>query len=558
MKRCPECRRNYIDDSLLYCLEDGAALIQGAVQSPDESATAILPQEPPTRILTDANEGRETSDTRSPSNRNLFIVSVLCAFIVSGVGIAAYFYLRTPNAKQINSIAVMPFINDSGNTDLEYLSDGMTETLISSLSQLPNLNVKARSSVFRYKGKEIDPQKIGKELNVQAILNGRVVQRGQSLILNVELIDVKTENVLWGQDYTRQQTDLVALQTEIARDVSNKLRSKLSGVDEQNLTKNYPADPEAYQLYLKGRYAWNKFTPVESQKAAEYFNQAIAKDPSYALAYVGLADTYGASAANSWILPSDGYSKAKAAVQTALSIDPKLAQAHASLGALIMFADFDWAAAEQEFKRAEELDSNYELTYELYSYLFSALGRHDEAIATARRGLEVDPLSNPLSDDLGEAYYLARDYDQSIKQNQKTLELEPDRAFSYIGLGSAYVQKGLYDDAIAANQKAVSLAGRTSVFLSPLGHAYARAGKRDEAIAILNEMREVSKGSYVSPYDIAILYTGLGDKENAIDQLQKAYEERAGWMIYLKVEPQFDPLRSDPRFQELIRKMGLP
>jgi len=556
MKRCPQCRRDYYDDSLMYCLDDGAALLEGPTTA-DQPATAILTSEPATKILTGANDARPTTRRISGSKRNFLIASALFVIIVS-IGIAAYFYLRSPNAKQINSIAVMPFINDSGNTDLEYLSDGMTETLISSLSQLPNLNVKARSSVFRYKGKESDPQKIGKELNVQAILNGRVVQRGQSLILNVELIDVKTENVLWSQDYTRQQADLVALQTEIARDVSNKLRSKLSGVDEQNLTKNYPADPEAYQLYLKGRYAWNKFTPVESQKAAEYFNQAIAKDPSYALAYVGLADTYGASATNCWMLPRDGFSKAKAAVQTALSIDPKLAQAHASLGALIMFADFDWAGAEQEYKRAEELDPNVNLTYEVHSYLLSALGRHEDAIAAAQRGLELDPLSAPLSDDMGEAYYLARDYDHSIKQNQKTLEVEPDRAFAYVGMGSAYDQKGLYDEAIASNQKAVSVAGRTSVFLSPLGHAYARAGKRDEAIAILNEMREVSKGSYVSPYDIAILYAGLGDNDNAIGQLRKAYEDRAGWMIYLKVEPQFDPLRSDPRFQELIRKMGLP
>jgi len=556
MKRCPECRRDYHDDTLGYCLADGAALVYGL--EPDEPATAILPAELPTRIVTDANEGRPTRRIRPTSKRFFLIAGVLCIAIASGLGIVSYFYLGSPNAKEIDSIAVMPFINVSGNTDLEYLSDGITETLISSLSQLPNLNVKARSSVFRYKGKETDPRTIGNELKVQAILNGRVVQRGQSLILNVELIDATTENVLWSQDYSRQQADLVSLQTEIARDVSNRLRLKLSGADEQNLTKNYTANPEAYQLYLKGRYAWNKFTPVEHKNAVEYFNQAIAKDPGYALAYVGLADTYGASATNSWILPKEGYSKAKAAVKKALEIDPTLAQAHATLGALIMFADFDWEAAEREFKRSEELDPNVNLTYEVYSYLFSALGRHDEAIAKAQRGLELDPLSATLSEDLALAFYLARDYDKAIKQNQKTLELDPNRAFAYVWLGNVYDVKGRYDDAIAAHQKAISLTERTSVFLSPLGHAYAGAGRRGDAIAILNEMKEMSKQTYVSPYDLAILYTGLGDKDNAFEQLNKAYDERSGWMIYLKVEPDFDPLRSDRRFQVLTQKVGLP
>ncbi len=483
----------------------------------------------------------------------------LVVFLLALIGLGYWFFAtRSANNPQIESIAVMPFVNESGSVDVEYLSDGMTETLINSLSQLPRLSVKARSSVFHYKGKTVVPQTIGNELSVQAILNGRVIQRGENLTLSLELVDAKTGNQIWGEQYNRKMTELVSLQSEIARDVSNKLKTRLSGADEQRLTKNYTENTEAYQLYLKGRYFWNKFTPADHQKAAEYFNQAIARDPSYALAYVGLADTYGASATNSWIPPKESYLKAKAAVKKALEIDDTLAEAHVTMGALIMFSDFDWEAAEREYKRAIELNPNYELTYELYSYLLSALGRPDEAVAMAQRGLELNPLSANLSGDVAMAYYNARQYDQAIKQIQMTLEIEPNRYFAHFQLGNVYEQKGMYEEAIAEYQKAISLSERTSQNLGCLGHTYAASGKTNEAIKILNEMKEMSKQKYVSPYDLAILYTGLGEKDKAIEQLNHAYEEQSGWIIYLKVEPLFNPLRSDSRFTDLIRRVGLP
>ncbi len=460
-------------------------------------------------------------------------------------------------AAPVESIAVMPFANESGNSEIEYLSDGVTEALIGTLSQLPNLKVKARSSVFRYKGKDATPQTIGKELNVQAILNGHVVQHGDQLTFSLELIDAKTENVIWSDKYNRKQTDLVSLQNEIARDVSNKLQVKLSSRDEQKLAKHYPKNAEAYPLYLKGRYFWNKFTPADLQKAAEYFNQALTLDSDYALAYAGLADTYGASATNGWTPPKEAYRKGKEAAKKALEIDETLAPAHVALGAISMFSDFDWEVAEREYKHAIELDPNYELTYELYSYLLSALGRPDEALTMAQRGLGVDPLSALLSDDVAWAYYLERRYDQSIQQLQKTLELESDRAEAHLGLGNAYELKGRYEEAIAEYQKAISLSERTSNTLGFLGHAYAASGKRNEAIKIVNEMKGMSKQKYISPYDLAILYTGLGEKDKALEQLNTAYEERAGWVIYLKVEPVFDDLRPDPRFAALLRRLGL-
>ena len=513
-------------------------------------------EEAVTKILqaTTADEIRQAKTNASDPASKKFLAVGLAVLLLLAAVFLGYRYF-TPS-KQIESIAVMPFVNESGNADVEYLSDGMTEMLIGSLSQLPNLNVKARSSVFRYKGKDVSPRTIGNELSVQAVLLGRVIQRGEMLTLSLELVNAVTENVIWTQQYSRKQTDLVSLQSEIARDVSNKLKTKLTSVEEQTLAKTYTANAEAYQLYLKGRYFWYKFSPADHQKAFEYFNQAIGRDPNYALAYVGLADTYGASATNGWIVPREGYLKGKTAARKALEIDETLAQAHTSLGGLIMFSDFDWKTAEREYKRAEELDPNYVLTYELHSFLLSALGRPDEAIAKAQRGLEIDPLSALLSNDVAAAYYFARQYDQAIKQVQMTQEIEPGRPGSHIALGGIYDVKGMYEESIAEYQKAISLSERTSTILGLLGHAYAVSGKRNEAVKILNEMKEMSKQKYVSPYDLATVYVGLGEKDKALEQLNRAYEEQSGWIIYLNVEPVFDPLRAEPGFQDLLRRVA--
>ncbi len=527
-------------------------LVEEEIEIEDEPRKIVEAETLPAALLTKPEKNW---------NWKILVGSVVVLFLIL-TGFLAYRFARSNNQTNVTetpleSIAVLPFINESGNADIEYLSDGMTETLISTLAQIPKLNVKARSSVFRYKGKEVSAQTVGADLNVQAVLNGRIVERGDQLTLYLSLVDARTGNQIWGEQYNRKLTDLVSLQSDIARDVSNKLKTKLTDADEQRLVKTYTANAEAYQLYLKGRYFWNKFTPADHRKAAEFFNQAIAKDPGYALAYVGLADTYGASATNSWIPSKEGYLKSKAAVRKALEIDDTLAQAHTTLGAMNMFSDLDWEAAEREYKRAIELNPNYELTYELYSYLLSALGRPDEAIAMAQRGLELDPLSALLSEDVAGAYYSARQYDQAIKQIQKTLEIEPNRPGEHIHLGNVYEQKGMYEEAIAEYQKAISVSERTSNILGFLGHAYAASGKRNEAVKILNEMKEMSKQKYVSSYDLAILYTGLGDKDKALEQLNHAYEERDGWIICLRVEPLFDPLRSDPRFQDLIRRIGL-
>jgi TolB-like protein/Tfp pilus assembly protein PilF len=486
------------------------------------------------------------------------VALVTLVLLAAGV-ISLTAYLHARNAEvAIASIAVLPLTTQNHDPDSEYLSDGITESIINSLSQLPNLRVLARSTVFRYKGRETDPLAVGRELGVRAVLTGRIMQRGDNLTVSVELVDVRDNKQLWGEQYQRKVSDLLAVERDIAQEITGNLRLKLSGPEQSRVARHYAVNPEAYPLYLKGRYFWNKFTPADHQRATEYFNQAIAKDPTFALAYVGLADTYGASATNSWISPLEGYAKAKAAVKKALEIDDTLAEAHPTLGALTMFYDLDWAVAEREYKRAFELNSNYILAYELYAYLLSATGRPDEAIDMAKRGLKVDPLSVVLSNDTGQAYYLARRYDEAAKQYQKSLELDPNDPTAYIALGAIYEQKGMYDQAIAGYQKAITGSERTCIILGSLGHAYAASGRSGEALKILDELKEMAKQKYVSAYDLAVLYTGLGDKDHAIEQLNKAYEERAGWIINLRVEPLFDPLRSDPRFADLVRRVGLP
>ncbi len=486
------------------------------------------------------------------------VAGLLILLLVAGsIGIAYFFHARNTEAA-IESVAVLPFANQNNDANIDWVADGLTDSIINSLTQLPNLKVIPRSASFRYKDKATDPVKAGNELGVRAILTGRILQRGDDVLVSTELIDVRDNKQVWGEQYQRKLSDLLAVQNDIAREISAKLRPTLSGADQTRLKRRYSENAEAYQLYLKGRYFWLKFTPEDHKKAADYFNQAIALDPSFALAYTGLCDTYGASATNGWISPREGYPKAQIAAKRALEIDDTLAEAHTSSGAILMFYDLDWATAEREYKRAIELNPNYEISFEVYSYLLIAMGRLDEGIRMAQRGVEADPLSVPLMDDLAQAYYLARRYDEAIKGYRKSLEIEPNHFGGHYGLGVVYEAKGMHEEAIAEFQKAIAVGGRTSGVLVMLGHASASLERSAEAQKILGELNEMAKQAYVSPYDLSLLYLGLGQKEKALEQLGKAYDDRAGWIINLNVEPLFDPLRSEPGFVELVHKTGLP
>jgi serine/threonine protein kinase/Tfp pilus assembly protein PilF len=481
----------------------------------------------------------------------------LTVLLIGAIGFG-YWYSnhRSSTATQIESIAVLPFVNASGNNDVEYLSDGMSESLINSLSQLPNLSVKARSSVFRYKGKEVEPQQVAAELSVHAILNGRLVQRGDDLALYLSLVDARNGNQLWGEQYNRKLTDLVALQDEITRDVSRKLRARLSGTDEQNLAKNYTANTEAYQLYLKGRFHFLKNTGSEIQTGISYFQQAIEIDPSYALAYAGLADAYRAMALGGEMRSTEFLPKAKAAAQKALGIDDTLAEAHAVLGYIIYWYDWDWNAAEKQYKRALELNPNSSEAHLFYAHLLSSTGRHAEGLAEAKRARDLDPLNLRTNALEGQYLIYAGQTDEALNRLQKTFELDPNYRLIHLFASSAYIEKGMFAEAVAEARKARELSGVSSYPTAFLGYALAKSGKRAEAQAVLEELLKLSTERYIPPYHIALIYNGLDERDKAFAWLERGFVQRDPKMVFLKVEPKWNNLRDDPRFQDLLQRVG--
>jgi serine/threonine protein kinase/Flp pilus assembly protein TadD len=486
--------------------------------------------------------------------RRLVLAALAVAMLTLGsVGLSRL--LRRDQA--IDSIAVLPFVNASGNPEAEYLSDGITESLINSLSQLPQLKrVIARTTAFTYKGKAVDPRQIHQELNVRAVLTGRLVQRGDTLTIQVDLMDGAAGTQLWGERYTRKLADILAVQDEIARQIAEKLRLKLSGEEQQRLVKRYTENTEAYQLYFKGRFFWHRFIKDDFRKGIDYFKQALDKDPNYALAYAGLADSYGILGLN-FLPPKEYYPKAKAYAVKAVELDETLAEAHAALGALKHFYDWDFPGAERELKRALELDPRSGLAHTLYGINLGAVGRADEAIAESKRGLDLDPLSAVISADLGDAYYFARQYDQAIEQLRKTLELDPNIPFAHLRLAQAYAQEGRYAETITQLAQVRTLTESWPPLMAELGYTYAASGQREAAQKLLQELKGRAAREYINPYFIALLYLGLGEEEQALVWLDKAYEERSGWITRLKVEPRFDRLRADPRFQDLARRVGL-
>jgi TolB-like protein/Flp pilus assembly protein TadD len=457
----------------------------------------------------------------------------------------------------ITSIAVMPFVNESGNADVEYLSDGMTETLIKSLSQLPNLAVKSRSAVFYYKGKETSPKKIGEELNVQAALLGRVVQRGEGLKLNLELVNTQTQDVIWSEQYDRKQSDLVSLQSEIAKDVSTKLRFKLSGVEEAKVTNTSTANPEAYQAYLKGRYYWNRRTAENLKKAIEQFKSATDRDPNYALAYAGLADSYAVLHEYAGTPTSETAPQAKAYAERALAIDGQLAEPHASLG-LINEISWQWGEAEKEFKRAIELNPNYPTAYHWYSIFLKNVGRNDEAAAAIKRAQQLDPLSSVIAVNISRLYEFQNNHTASVENSLKIIELDPSFGPAYEYLALSYLKAGKNAEAIAAVEKAAELSNRSGIVLGDLGYVYAATGKRAEAIAVIKELEGKYERKEAIGQFIAAAYMGLGEKAKAFEWLEKDFEARNGKLMEVRWQVQFETLRDDPRYKDLLRRMGLP
>jgi serine/threonine-protein kinase len=487
------------------------------------------------------------------------VFGALALVVLAALGLGYWFYAtRVVNANRIESIAVLPLRNESGNADLEYLSDGMTESLINSLSQLPDMKVIARSSVFRYKGKEVDVQQAAKELNVRAVLTGRVMQRGDTLDVSIDLTDTQNNTQLWGQHFTRKTADIFAVQDEIAQQATSALRLRLTGAQAERVVKRYTADEEAYRLYLQGRFYFNKHTNDGARKAIDYYKQATARDPAYALAYAGLADAYDQLAGAPGASPPEVYPQARAAVTEALRLDNNLAEAHEALGNIKLDYDWDVHGAEGAYKEALALNPNDAVAHDSYGgLLMSGFGRFDEALAHFKRAQELDPLSPYIAKHLGTYCLFTHQYDRALVYLQKTLELEPNFPMTYMDTGFSYAQKGQYPEALAQFQKMQQLEPESSTALSGQGYVYALWGKDGEAHQKIKELEAMSARQYVA-VDVASVYAGLGDKDQVFAWLEKGYQQRDPQMINLRVHPTFEPLHSDPRFQALLRRVGLP
>ncbi len=509
------------------------------------------------RAVPAADSGIPHADEVSGVKRHaiaLTIAAILLVIGFAGVGI----YLKRPKAGQVDSIAVLPLENRSNDPEAEYISDGITESINNSLTRLPSLRVIPHSVASHYRGKSMDMRKVGDELRVQAVLTGSIAQRGDDLTVNVELDDVRNGKQLWGERYNRKLADLLAVQNEIAREVSQLLRSQLSAEDQQKLTKGSTDNPEAYQLYLKGKYYTNKLSKAGFSKGIEYFNQAIALDHQYGLAYSGLAYNYINQ--DDWFMPpNEAGPKTREAAQKALAIDESDGGAHLSMAIVTHWYDWNWAAAESEFKRAIELNPNNWEAHTYYSWFLAPMGRNDQSIAEAKRAQQADPLSGFANFNVGGALVFARQWDPAIEQLHRAIEVDPTFWISHCFLGRAYEQKGKLPEAIAEFQRALELEEDNAEIWSGLGHAYALSGKRAEAQKVLEHLKGVSAHSWVAPYNIAVIYAGLGEKEQAFAFLDQAYKDRSYYLpTYLATDARIDSLRSDPRFVELRKRVGLP
>jgi len=579
MKRCPQCNRVEIDEALKFCRADGATLVSessspgseagttrlGSASQSNEIETSILPPK------TDAGISRATGPTtalpaQTPAatgalakrkTRKTILVAaaaLLTLIVLVVVGVFSGFYLRAPSGPAvISSIAVMPFVNATGNADLEYLSDGITETLMSRLSQIPNLNVKARSLVFRYKGKETNPQTVGRELDVQALLNGRVVQRGADLILYLELVDARTGNLIWSDQYNRQQTDLVSLQTDIARDVSSKLKIKLTGADEQKLAKSYTENSEAYKLYLQGRYFANKRTPKDTSRAIDCFQKAIAIDPKYALAYASLALGYSYLTIYGDMPAAETFPKARQYSEKAIELDSGLAEPHLTLGILRFLQDHDFAGWERETKRALELNPNSTDAHRLNGFRLTFLGRFGEAEAAIKRALEIEPLSAVGNINYAWILFYSGRIDEAETEAKRSVEMSPDFWLSHFFLFNVYRFKSKH--ALAVEEFAKNNEVRDEAEAARLvRESFTKGGWPAFLATVTKEHAKVKS----SPYTLATFYAELGDKDQAFAALNEAIAKCDQFIGFIKVDPAMKPLQTDPRFQPLLRRVGLP
>ncbi|HEX7333769.1 MAG TPA: winged helix-turn-helix domain-containing protein [Pyrinomonadaceae bacterium] len=503
--------------------------------------------EPP--VVSIPNTTNQTTSQSTGIKRTPLFALVAGIVVVSIIGLVYYTSLgNAGNPVPISSIAVLPFVDESSDPDAQYINDKIAESLINSLSKLPQLRVVPRSVVAGYKGKELDPRKVAQELNVRAVVTGKLRRHGDIISVQADLIDVENVAQIWGQHYDHKLSDVLLVQDDISRDIFENLRLKLNVEEKKQL--------EAYGHYLKGRNAWNKRTGDSLQQAIEYFNQAIALDPNYGAAYAGLADCYNMLVVYGRLEPKEGFPKAKEAATKALEIDENSAEAHTSMAFINFRWDWDRTATEREFQEAIRLKPGYAPAHQWYSSYLVAVERFDEAIAEAKRTEELEPLSFVASSHLGWIYYLSGQNDKAIEQCRKILELDPSSFPARRYLGLAYEAKGMYPEAIAEFQTGVKLSG-SPLMHALLGHAYAASGRTAEAKQVLNDLQQLQGQRYVSPYTVAAIYAGLGDQAQAFKWLEKAVEERDIWLMNLKVDPVFAKLRSQRQFTDILGRIRL-
>ena len=570
---------------LKFCRIDGTLLIDDGAVSDESSATRILPSSQtgeaqvvntdaghargPTKVLEAAKESElQTGELRSASRVGLsgsFVTTLkrhkTSAIVIATIAIAAvvlfsYLYLARNSKPAIDSIAVLPFVNASGDPNTEYLSDGITESIINSLSQLPNLGVIARSSVFRYKGKDTDAPMVGRELNVRAVLTGRVVQRGDNLSISVELVDTSNNHQLWGQQYNRKLADVFAVQEEMAREISEKLRVKLSGAERQQLARRPTENIKAFQYYMQGRSYAQRRTREDINTAIRYCEKALQEDPNYALAYAGLGDSYSQLRVRSYIAPIEGRRKAEEAARKALTLDENLAEAHASLGfAYASFTPCDFSLADRELRRAIELSPSLAMAHQYLGISLNRQGRLEEGLAELLRARELDPLSSIIARQVATPYYFKRDYARALELVQQANGLGP--AFTTPWEIGVYIQNRKFNEALAELEKAQQERKDDPLLIYDTGMVYAAQGKRAEALQMIKELETMSGASLSQAHWIAKIYATLNEKEQALSWLERGLAAGAIGSFY-KDEPVWDPIRSDPRFADLLRRMGIP
>ena len=581
MKRCPQCNRVETDEAMKFCRVDGTTLVNDSSSIGSEAGTADLSSAPnasevhtsilphntnpavnratsPTTVLpTPPATGATSELSRTKTKRTTIVIAVIVTAVVAATSavIVDTYRSRKASAGAIDSIAVMPFVNESGNAEFEYLSYGMTETLINNLSQLPNLSVKARSTVFHYKGKGATPQQVGTELSVQAVLNGRVTQHADQLTLSLELVDARTGNQIWGDQYVRKANDLVALQNQVARDVANSLRTKLSTVNEQKLTKKYTENPDAYKLYLQGVFYWNQ---LKSEKAIECLQQAITIDPNYALAYSGLGDAYllrlvlpGAQQTAADV--DEALSKARQAAAKALELDPDLADAHGLMALVFLTQDHDFAGMEREINRAIELNPNYAEGHRRKGLRLFYLGQFEAARVEYRKALDLDPLSNLTNFNYAQNFIYAGRYDEAENQIRNNLKMDPSFALFHAQMSLLHRLRGNYAAAVEESAKMSEQQNRPeSARLKR--ESFAKGGWPGYLRAVVGELEQTK----ANPYSLAIAYAELGEKDKAFAALEDVYNAHSNFIGHFKVDPQLSPLRDDPRFKALLKKSGFP